>query len=199
MNKKIIELLKNTHHVYTRVYNAFMPDEWGSWINSIPGGSSISNGLIRSVCSGYTNSANLPRPNSSRTIDGLKYAKSINFVFSCYQKTTKGWYVREQPDGYMQLLNGYIMVRYGGYACHVMVNGNRFVTTVNNVSYSLSFYQDYLICNGTRYDYPSGIKLSNALGNNIYAYSFGGFITSNDYFECSCDLKVSNITVEYLT
>lgn len=199
MNKKIFEISKyNSSYVYTRTYSAFVADKWGSWSNAgVFGTSSIKKNNLYAYSTGYTASPSLPNPNSSRTINGLRKAKSIHFTFSSARNNYKGWYVRSQPDGYIQLLNGYIFVRCGGNGNYVQVGGNNLLGTSDRASYDLTFYQRYLICNGSRYDYPQDIKLSKATHDNIYASCFAGFITSNDWFQQDYSLSIGDITVEH--
>lgn len=200
MSKKITELLKTTSYTYPREYGRFINDKWGSWTNSgVFNNSLVAEGWIRSICQGTTAAPSLPKPNSSRVIKGLRKAKSIRANLFFYQSITKGWYVREQPDAYLQMLNGYIMMRYGGNGSYISVGGHHFLNTANNSRFDTTFYQKYMICNGTRYDYPDGIKLSYADGDLMCGYSYAGFITSNDYFECMSDLFLDDFLVELRT
>lgn len=197
MNKKIFEISKyNSSYVYTRTYSAFVEDEWGTWINGgVFGTSSITKNKLYAYSTGYTASPSLPTPNSSRTIKGLRKAKSIHFTFRSVRNNYKGWNVRSQPDAYIKLLDGYIFVRCGGNGNYVQVGGSNLLATSDRSEYDLTFYQHYLICNGSRYDYPQDVKLSKAADDNIYALCFAGFITSNDWFQQDNNLVIGDITV----
>lgn len=200
MNKKIIELIKPNSYTYTRIYNTFVSDEWGNWTNSgVADNSLITNGRIYSCCTGYTATPSLPKPNSQRVIKGLRKAKSIRMCYCAFIKTLKGWYVREHPDAYVKLLDGYIMLRCGGYGSYISVGGTKLVNLSYDVEYDTSFYQDYMICAGKRYNYPTGVKLKYATGDSVYAYAYGGFITSNDYFQCYTDMYMNNFRVVHTT
>lgn len=200
MNKKIIELIKPNSYTYTRTYSLFTPDEWGSWTNSgVTGNATITTGRIYSYCTGYTASPSLTKPNSTRVIKGLRKAKSIRMRFCVYYGAQRGWYVREQPDAYVKILDGYIMMRCGGNGSYISVGGQKFVTVSKEVVYDATFYQKYMVCNNKRYEYPDNIRLKNATGDSVYAYAYGGFITSNDYFQCFTDLYTNAFTVVHRT
>ncbi len=200
MNKKIIELIKPNSYTYTRQYNCFVQDEWGTWVTTGAAGNSlVKDSVIQSYCSGYTASATLPKINSTRTIKGLRKAKSISINFRVNYQTIKGWYVREQPDGYLQMLNGYIMMRCGGRGSYISVGGQTLLNTTKDARYNTTFYQKYMVCNGTRYDYPNDVRLKNATGDSLLAYAYGGFITSNDYFECYTSLFLDTFIVVHTT
>lgn len=201
MNKKIIELLKPNSYTYTRTYSLFTSDKWGSWKNSgVVDNSLITAGRIYSFCTGYTASPSLPKPNSYRWITGLSKAKSIRIRFTVFFATPRGWYVREHPDAYVQILGGYVLVRCTGLSSYISVGGKTLVNISKDTTYDITFYQNYMICNGTRYNYPSNVRLENApYDDSIYAYAYGGFITSNDYFQCYADLYVSNFVVVHRT
>lgn len=200
MNKRIIELIKPNSYTYTRTYTCFAPDEWGSWTNSgLVGDSVITTSRVYSGCSGYTATPSLPKPNSKRVIEGLRKAKSIGLRLCVFYETVKGWYVREQPDSYVKLLNGYIMLRCGGNGSYISVGGKKLLDISKNVHYEPIFYQKYMTCGGKRYNYPDGVCLKNATSDLVYVYAYGGFITSNDYFQCYTDLYMSKFTVVHIT
>lgn len=200
MNKKITELLKLNSYTYKRDYKLFVPDDWGDWENvGVFGNAFIKEGYIRSFCTGYTASASLPSPSSRRIVKGLRKAKSIRINFIVYYTTLRGWYIREQPDAYMRLLGGYIMMRCGGNGSYISVGDNVILNTANNARYDTTFYQRYLICNGIRHDYPDNVRLKYATSDEVYGYAYGGFITSNDYFQCYSDLYIDNFTVVHTT
>jgi len=200
MNSKIFEHLKFTTRIYNRTYSAFADDEWGSWVLNVNGRqpeNRITKNLIYSFGFGYTNSPQTGSLSATRTIKGLRKAKSIHFTFNAYWWVERGWYIRDYIDGHMKLLDGYIYIRSGQVGNYIQVGSQTLLDISNNGTYNLTFYQKYLICNGTRYDYPEGVKLSKAEGEGVEGYAYAGYITSNDYYVAHYQLNVGDIEVKH--
>ena len=197
MNKKILEIIKiaGGGH-FLRTYSTFADDKYITW-SSRSGRGSITKNQIHSAGFGYTGSPDIGDWYATSSIKGLRKAKSIHFTFNANWWTDRGWYVRIQPDGWMKLLGDYIFIRAGGNGSYLQVGGHTLLSIGGTVTYDLTFYQKYLICNDTRYDYPEGVKLSKAATETIEGHAYSGFITSNDYFVTHYFLTIGDIEVEH--
>ena len=196
MNSKLFELLKFSNRSYSRTYSTFADDKYTTWAKT-GGRGYINKNEFHSEGFGYTGSPDIGDLYATSSIKGLRKAKSIHFTFNANWWTDRGWYVRIQPDGWMKLLGDYIFIRAGGNGSYLQVGGHTLLGIGGTVTYDLTFYQKYLICNDTRYDYPEGVKLSKAEGEGVEGYAYAGYITSNDYYVAHYQLNVGDIEVKH--
>ena len=201
MNKKIFELMKFSSGNIKKVFSAFVSDKYGSWTTSIGGSNTtlgaISEGFMQGIGLYVWNSGwqQYGIPDAQRTIDNLYRAQSIDFDFKQYFSHYDAWSTPGKSVtaqiGSISITNGVVYISNG--------TTNTQLTTIaeENVWKNISIKQSKIIINDVEYNYPQGVKFSDAKSNLLHFRIYTQANKGGHGAQVNLVIEISDISVKW--
>ena len=203
MNKKIYDSSKYNLGKNSKVFSVFASDEYGDWTETCNGTSGYYTKKKNSLTSTYVVSgyglSYYGSCSSKRTINNLKNAKEISFVYQSTLSANNVFYWSGGWDVYFSLLGGYVMLRFINPNSYIEVNGTALhLNLVRYETYNITLKQNSIIVDNVEHQFPEGTLLKNAQSNECIGYCYLGQISAGGgACNATAYLNVSDLNVKW--